>query len=167
MTSCRAGESENHVGVAEPVEDLDPLAGACGGGSGDAGSASSADRSTDLTEDAPKESAGSAGGSPGSGSAQLSEGPESGSAFSAPIALGSGEPLGPLLGPLARAEAVPRYVPSPRCRLDVGEGERVDATWDGLPALVVLRAAQDGRRQVDVYLCSSAQVVGTTSLRVP
>ena len=135
-----------------------------GGGSGDAGSASSADRSTDLTETAPQDSA---GGAPGSGSAQLSEAPESGSAFSAPVALGSGEPLAPVLGPLARAGAVPRYVPSPRCRLDVGEGEPVNATWDGLPALVVLRAAQDGRRQVDVYLCSSAQVVGSTSLRVP
>jgi hypothetical protein len=137
-----------------------------GGGSGDAGSASSADRSTDLTETAPKDSADS-DGSAGAGSAQLSEAPESGSAFDAPLALSSGEPLRPVLRALVGRGAVPMYAPSPRCRIDVGEGERVDATWDGLPALVVLRAARDGRRQVDVYLCSSADVVGSTSLRAP
>ncbi len=98
---------------------------------------------------------------PGAGSER------SGSAFVAPLALSSDEALRPAVRPLARQGAVTAYDASPGCALDVGAGDRVDATWDGLPAVVVLRPPAEGRRLVEVYVCGSDEVVDSTTLRAP
>ncbi len=142
------------------------------GTSGGGDSASSADSGSAPAEAGPAEDPDSAGQGAESAPGQLSGKPgaadsqRSGSAFAAPVPLRSSEPLRPAVRPLTLPGVVTSYDASPRCRLDVGDGELVDATWDGLPALVVLRPARDGRQVVDVYLCGSDQVVGSTSLRV-
>jgi hypothetical protein len=59
---------------------------------------------------------------------------------------------------------VTAYDATPRCALDVGAGDRVDATWDGAPAVVVLRPAEAGSRVVEVYVCGSDDVVGRTTV---
>ncbi|KRF37592.1 hypothetical protein [Nocardioides sp. Soil805] len=142
--------------------------------SGGDDAASTADRSAgggSAAEVGPSEDRDSAGQGTESSPDQLSPGPQaaegqrSGSAFTAPLALSSSEPLRPAVRALARQGAAGMYTPSPRCRLDVGDGERVDATWEGLPALVVLRPVEDGRRGVDVYVCGSDEPVAATSLR--
>lgn len=136
-------------------------------------SASSADRGAGAgsAAEAPSEDRDLGAEDQGSATDRLSPSPGAaegqGSAFAAPLVLSSSAPLRPAVRQLVRDGAVPLYAPSPRCRIDVGEGQRVDATWDGMPALVVLRDAQDGRREVEVFLCGSAQVVGSTSLRAP
>lgn len=144
------------------------------GGSGGSDSASSADSGGSAAqgdEVGPAEDSDTSGKAAGSAPSQLSSSPEaaesqrSGSAFAAPVPLTSTEALRPAVRPLTLPGAVTSYDASPRCRLDVGDGERVDATWDGRPALVVLRPVQDGRQVVDVYVCGSDEVVGSTSLR--
>lgn len=143
-------------------------------GSDDAGSASTADRSTAGSGDdagAGRSTAGSAPGelAPGdeSGLESGQSGQESGSAFAAPLALTSGEPLRPAVRALARAGSAPAYDADTSCAPDAAPGDRVAATWDGEPAVVVLRAPDAGRRLVEVYDCGSGEVVGTTSVRVP
>lgn len=88
----------------------------------------------------------------------------SGSAYAAPLELSSGEQLRPVVRPLARRGAVTAYDARPGCALDLGAGDRVDATWDGAPAVVVLRPPEAGRRVVVVYLCGSDEVVGRTTV---
>lgn len=88
----------------------------------------------------------------------------SGSAYAAPLELSSSEPLRPLVRPLARPGAVTAYDARPGCALDVGAGDRVDATWDGAPAVVLLRPAEAGRRVVEVYACGSDEVVRRTTV---
>lgn len=146
-------------------------------GGSDAGtSASTADNGGSVAEPGPGAGDDAGGGSDGAAAeaapSELAESPgagseRSGSAFVAPLALGSDEALRPAVRPLARQAAVTAYDASPGCVLDVGAGDRVDATWDGLPAVVVLRPAAAGRRLVEVYVCGSDEVVGSTTVRVP
>lgn len=151
-------------------------------GGSDAGtSASTADSGGSVAEVGPGEGSDSGGDASGDSDgpaaeaapSELAESPgaaggeRSGSAFVAPLALSSDEALRPAVRPLARQAAVTTYDASPGCVLDVGAGDRVDATWDGLPAVVVLRPAAAGRRLVEVYVCGSEEVVGSTTVRVP
>ncbi|WP_457205568.1 hypothetical protein [Nocardioides sp. P5_C9_2] len=161
------------LGVALP-QVLDST-GTSGGGdsASSADGGGSADQADEVgpAEAGPAEDRDGSGKAAGSAPSQLSSSPEAaesertGSAFAAPVPLSSTQALRPAVRPLTLPGAVTSYAPSPRCRLDVGDGERVDATWDGLPALVVLRPAQDGRQVVDVYLCGSDEAVDSTSLR--
>lgn len=143
------------------------------GGSDDATSASTADSGGSAFEPGPAEDSDPAdGGAAESAPGQLSEGPgvaseRSGSPYAAPVELSSDEPLRPAVRSLARQRGVTAYDAGPGCPLDVGAGDRVDATWDGLPAVVVLRPAEAGRRVVEVYVCGSGEVVGSTTLQAP
>ncbi len=145
------------------------------GGSDSASSGSAADSGGSVAEAGPGQGddAGDSGGAAAEAApSELAESPgagseRSGSAFVAPLALSSSEALRPAVRPLARQGAVTAYDASPGCALDVGDGDRVDATWDGLPAVVVLRPAEEGRRLVEVYVCGSDEVVGSTTLRAP
>ena len=147
------------------------------GGSDSASSGSAADSGGSVAEagpgqgdDAGDESDGAAAGSAPS---ELAEGDgaasseRTGSAFAAPLVLRSDEALRPAVRPLARQGAVTAYDASPGCVLDVGAGDRVDATWDGLPAVVVLRPVEEGRQDVEVFVCGSDEVVASTTLRAP
>lgn len=87
----------------------------------------------------------------------------SGSTFAAPVALRSDEPLRPAVRALADGGST-AYDADAGCAPGTGEGERVDATWDGRPAVVVLRPVTDDRQVVDVYVCGSDEVVATTTL---
>ncbi|MFC7495546.1 MULTISPECIES: hypothetical protein [unclassified Nocardioides] len=49
----------------------------------------------------------------------------------------------------------------------LGRGRPVAATYDGEPALLVVRPAADGTRQVDLYLCGSTEPVRSTSVPAP
>lgn len=163
------------LGVALP-QVLDSTGGSDGGTS-----ASTADSGGSVAEVGPGEGSDSGGDASGDSDgpaaeaapSELAESPgaaggeRSGSAFVAPLALSSDEALRPAVRPLARQAAVTTYDASPGCVLDVGAGDRVDATWDGLPAVVVLRPAAAGRRLVEVYVCGSDEVVGSTTVRVP
>jgi hypothetical protein len=139
------------LGVAVP-QVLDR--GSSGGGDS---SASTADRGESLSGDD------SGSGSESFGATAPSSGPRSG-ASARPLELTSGAPLRPALRPLLRAGPLAAYDADPGCVPDVGAGDRVTATWDGAPAVVVLRPAQAGRRLVEVYVCGSGEVVGRTSL---
>lgn len=138
------------------------------GGSDEATSAS--DSGGSAFEPGPAEDADPGAGAAESDPGQLSAGPgtpgseRSGSTYAAPVELSSSEPLRPAVRPLARQGAVTAYDASPGCALDVGAGDRVAATWDGLPAVVVLRPAEAGRRVVEVYVCGSDDVVGSTTV---
>lgn len=137
--------------------------------SDDASTASTADSGGSAFEPGPAEDSG--GGAAESAPGPLSEGPgaaseRSGSPDAAPVALSSDEALRPAVRPLARQAGVTAYDASPGCALDVGPGDRVDATWDGRSAVVVLRPAEAGRRVVEVHVCGSGEVVARTTLPV-
>lgn len=143
------------------------------GGSDSASSGSAADSGGSVAEAGPGQGDDSDDAAAGSAPSELSEGggaassERSGSAFAAPLALRSDQDLRPAVRPLARQGAVTAYDASPGCVLDVGDGDRVDATWDGLPAVVVLRPVEEGRQDVDVFVCGSDEVVASTTLRAP
>ncbi len=147
------------------------------GGSDSASSGSAADSGGSVAEAGPGQGddAGddSDGAAAGSAPSELAEGDgaasseRAGSAFAAPLALRSDEALRPAVRPLARQGAVTAYDASPGCVLDVGAGDRVDATWNGLPAVVVLRPVEEGRQDVEVFVCGSDEVVASTTLRAP
>lgn len=113
-------------------------------------------------EEAPDGGAAESAGEEAEGPGASSD--RSGSAYAAALELRSSEPLRPLVRPLARRGAVTAYDASPGCALDVGAGDRVDATWDGTPAVVLLRPAEAGRRVVEVYVCGSDEVVRRTTV---
>ncbi|KRF00717.1 hypothetical protein ASG88_09715 [Nocardioides sp. Soil777] len=144
------------------------------GGSDSASSGSAADSGGSVAEAGPGQGD-DAGDDAAAGSApsELAEGDgaasseRAGSAFAAPLALRSDEALRPAVRPLARQGAVTAYDASPGCVLDVGDGDRVDATWDGLPAVVVLRPVEEDRQDVEVFVCGSDEVVASTTLRAP
>ncbi|WP_107766173.1 hypothetical protein [Nocardioides terrigena] len=142
------------------------------GGSDSASSGSAADSGGSVAESGPGQGDDSDDAAAGSAPSELAESPgasseRTGSAFVAPLALRSDEALRPAVRPLARPGAVTAYDASPGCVLDVGAGERVDATWDGLPAVVVLRPVEEGRQDVEVFVCGSDEVVASTTLRAP
>jgi hypothetical protein len=142
------------------------------GGSDSASSGSAADSGGSVAEDGPGQGDDSDDAAAGSAPSELAEGgvassERSGSAFAAPLALRSDQDLRPAVRPLARRGAVTAYDASPGCVLDVGDGDRVDATWDGLPAVVVLRPVEEGRQDVEVFVCGSDEVVASTTLRAP
>lgn len=143
------------------------------GGSDSASSGSAADSGGSVAEAGPGQADDSDDAAAGSAPSELSEGDgaasseRAGSAFAAPLALRSDEALRPAVRPLARQGAVTAYDASPGCVLDVGAGDRVDATWDGLPAVVVLRPVEEGRQDVEVFVCGSGEVVASTTLRAP
>ena len=145
------------------------------GGSDSASSGSAADSGGSVAEAGPGQGSGDDSDDAAAGSApsELAEGDgaasseRAGSAFAAPLALRSDEALRPAVRPLARQGAVTAYDASPGCVLDVGAGDRVDATWDGLPAVVVLRPVEEGRQDVEVFVCGSDEVVASTTLRAP
>jgi hypothetical protein len=87
----------------------------------------------------------------------------SGSTFAAPVALRSDEPLRPAVRALADRGST-AYDADTGCAPGTDDVERVAATWDGRPAVVVLRPPAAGRQVVDVYVCDSAEVVATTTL---
>jgi hypothetical protein len=136
-------------------------------------SVSAGDSAGDAAVQAPP-GAGSDGGSDAGGSAdssapgEMAEEPgasseRSGSTFAAPVALRSDEPLRPAVRALADSGST-AYGADTGCAPGTGDGERVAATWDGRPAVVVLRPPTAGRQVVDVYVCDSAEVVATTTL---
>jgi hypothetical protein len=143
------------------------------GGSDGATSASTADRGTSSLEPGPAEdrddSSGAGGGAAESG--PLPEGPgaaeRSGSAYAAAVELRSDEALRPAVRLLARRGPVAAYDAGAGCALDVGAGDRVAATWDGRPAVVVLRPAEAGRRVVEVFECGATDAVARTTVRAP
>jgi hypothetical protein len=142
------------------------------GESDSASSGSAADSGGSVAEDGPGQGDDSDDAAAGSAPSELAEGgvassERSGSAFAAPLALRSDEALRPAVRPLAGQRAVTAYDASPGCVLDVGDGDRVDATWDGLPAVVVLRPVEEGRQDVEVFVCGSDEVVASTTLRAP
>jgi hypothetical protein len=137
------------------------------GGTGGSDSASTADSAGAGSEAGRGADGGSAATSPGGSSDAGAADGKLSESFAAPVALRSGEPLRPVVRPLVRQGIVSTYDPDPGCVLDTGAGDRVDATWDGLPAVVVLRPAEAGRRVVEVYTCGTGEVVASTSLRVP
>jgi hypothetical protein len=143
------------------------------GGSDSASSGSAADSGGSVAETGPGQGDDSDDAAAGSAPSELAEGDgaasseRSGSAFAAPLALRSDEALRPAVRPLARPGAVAAYDTSPGCVLDVGDGDRVDATWDGLPAVVVLRPVEEGRQDVEVFVCGSDEAVASTTLRAP
>jgi hypothetical protein len=142
------------------------------GGSDSASSGSAADSGGSVAEDGPGQGDDSDDAAAGSAPSELAEGgvassERSGSAFAAPLALRSDQDLRPAVRPLARRGAVTAYDANPGCVLDVGDGDRVDATWDGLPAVVVLRPVEEGRQDVEVFVCGSDEVVASTTLRAP
>jgi hypothetical protein len=152
------------LGVALP-QVLDP------GGSDE--SVSAGDSAGDAAVQAPP-GAGSDAGSDDGGSAaesapdEMTEEPgasseRSGSTFAAPVALRSDEPLRPAVRALVDSGST-AYDANTGCASGTGAGERVAATWDGLPAVVVLRPPTAGRQVVDVYLCGSDEAVATTTL---
>ncbi|WP_107772949.1 hypothetical protein [Nocardioides sediminis] len=91
----------------------------------------------------------------------------SGSAFAAPLELSSDEPLRPAVRALVDRGGAAAYDAESGCAPGTGEGERVAATWDGRPAVVVLRPPAADRQVVDVYVCGSGEVVATTALPAP
>ena len=143
------------------------------GGSDSASSGSAADSGGSVAEAGPGQADDSDDAAAGPAPSELAEGDgaasseRAGSAFTAPLALRSDEALRPAVRPLARQGAVTAYDASPGCVLDVGAGDRVDATWNGLPAVVVLRPVEEGRQDVEVFVCGSDEVVASTTLRAP
>lgn len=140
--------------------------------SGSDESVSAGDSAGDTAVQAP--GAGSDGGSDAGGSAaesapgELAEEPgasseRSGSTFAAPVDLRSDEPLRPAVRALADNGST-AYDADTGCAPGTGDGDRVAATWDGQPAVVVLRPPTAGRQVVDVYVCGSGEVVATTTL---
>lgn len=52
-----------------------------------------------------------------------------------------------------------------RCgRVDAGRGRQLPAQYDGEPAILVLRPAEAGVRQVDLYLCGAEEALRSTSV---
>jgi hypothetical protein len=135
--SMSAGESAGDTAVEAP-----PEAGSDGGGAAD---------SSAPGELAPERESGSEG---------------SGSTFAAPPALRSDEPLRPAVRALVERGGGATGGADAGCAPGTGAGDRVEATWDGLPAVVVLRPPTADRQVVDVYVCGSDEVVATTTLPV-
>lgn len=50
---------------------------------------------------------------------------------------------------------------------DAGRGRRIPAEYDGRPAILVLRPAEDGARRVDLYPCGSAAPLRSTTIAAP
>jgi hypothetical protein len=139
---------------------------------GSESSTSAGESAGDTSVQAPPGAGSDAGGGSADSSApsELAEEPgasseRSGSTFAAPPALRSDQPLRPAVRALAEGGPA-AYDAGAGCARGAGEGDRVGATWDGLPAVVVLRPPSGGRQVVDVFVCDSGEAVATTTLRV-
>jgi hypothetical protein len=146
------------LGVAVP-QVLDQ--GTSGGGDS---SASTADRDESAAGAGSGSASDRSSASEGFGATAPSPGTGSGSPYAGPLVLGSGEPLRPAVLPLLSGIPEAAYDVEPGCVPDVRAGDLVAATWDGAPAVVVLRPARAGRRLIEVYVCGSGEVVGRISL---